>query len=259
MKLFCIGHKPPVFTPGLPYVHVSPTAYPGYQQLLVPDDAYGSEFHGSVLSEYTQLFGLADHLARTPQDQDGRLFIFQYRKFLSLRPGAQRSINILHAYACPQAEAEALFPSRAELLSLDQQVLIGPMGTIRSMAANYARFHVTEDFAAFTISLSRLPEFPEARCLNFINCKHLFPAPSLGVVPVGLFLRHMHTLRTVWAHFGKHFLQGRSAYQRRVGGFLLERLHSFLIYEELVIQKRLPLQQGSQIVVSDSPRITASA
>ena len=126
------------------------------------------------------------------------------------------------------------------------------------MAANYARFHVTEDFAAFTISLSRLPEFPETRCLDFINCKHLFPAPSLGVVPVGLFLRHMHTLRAVWAHFGKHFLQGRSAYQRRVGGFLLERLHSFLIYEELVIQKRMSLQQGSQIVVSDSPRITAS-
>ena len=80
------------------------------------------------------------------------------------------------------------------------------------------------------------------------------PAPSLGVFRVDIFLKHMEVLKMVWTHFAEHFLVPRDGYQRRVGGFLLERLHSFLICEE-VINKIYNVFHGNQVVVSDSLEI----
>jgi hypothetical protein len=58
----------------------------------------------------------------------------------------------------------------------------------------------------------------------------------------------MATLQSVWELFYHTSYEKRDGYQRRVGGFLLERLHSFLIYERL---KENPQQfiSGHQYVV----------
>ena len=80
------------------------------------------------------------------------------------------------------------------------------------------------------------------------------PAPSLGVFRVDIFLKHMEVLKMVWTHFAEHFLVPRDGYQRRVGGFLLERLHSFLISED-VSNKIYSVVHGNRVVVSDSLEI----
>ena len=80
----------------------------------------------------------------------------------------------------------------------------------------------------------------------------LIPAPSLGVTRVDIFLKHMNLLTLAWKHFSNHFSIFRDGYQRRLGGFLLERLHSFLIYEEINVKQNFVAFQGSQIVISDS-------
>jgi len=250
MKYYCIGHKPPIISPREPYVHVSPNVYPELNQLIVKEDKYGEKFHGSILSEYTQLFGLAEFLKDAPSSE--KFSIFQYRKFISFRPGARKSINQHYSYACTSEEAETLFPSSEQISTLGDVLMTGPAIKIRSLAHQYAAHHLVEDFSKFVLSLYSLKEFDEKRCADFINCETLFPAPSLGVTRIDIFLKHMTFLKLAWQHFSTHFSISRDGYQKRLGGFLLERLHSFLLYEEIKIKKNILVYEGSQIVISDS-------
>ena len=253
MKYYCIGHKLPTFIVSESYIHVSPNVYPELNQLIVPDDLYGEQFHGRILSEYTQLFGLAEYLKDAPRDE--KFYIFQYRKFISLRQPTTLSANLPHAYACSSTESALFFPSQNELSRLGDELLLGKIiGNIGSIAEFYAANHDVNDFSAFMISLYSAVGFNEQRCKNFINYQILLPAPSLGVFKVDIFLKHMEVLKMVWTHFAEHFFVARNGYQRRVGGFLLERLHSFLICEE-VINKIYNVAHGNQIVVSDSLEI----
>lgn len=83
--------------PSEPYIHVSPNIYPELNQLIVPDDLYGEKFDGRILSEYTQLFGLAEFLKDAPKEE--KFYIFQYRKFISLRQPETLSTNLIYAYS----------------------------------------------------------------------------------------------------------------------------------------------------------------
>ena len=255
LNYYCVGHRPPAFTPSADYIHISPTPFPGLDQLLIPEDALGAGFHGSVLSEYTQLFGLADHLRDAPPDD--RFYMFQYRKFLSLDAGGLRASNAPYIHTCPAPEASHLFPSPDRMSSIPQDILVGPSGNVPSLAAQYCRHHLVEDFAAFVLSLRSVDGFDDRRCKSFISCDTLLPAPSLGLNRNGIFRRHMGILRSAWGHFAANFLVPREDYQRRVGGFLLERLHSFLIYEDIEA-KRVTFRQAPQILISDSAVIEAT-
>lgn len=250
LKYYCIGHKPPTFLHSESYIHVSPNVFPGLNQLIVPDDLYGDKFHGSVLSEYAQLFGLAEFLKNVSISE--KFYIFQYRKFISLQPGHQRSTNVPYVFSSSPEEGSRLFPSKDELSRHSEKLLFGPAVYIRSMAHQYSLNHHVEDFSRFILSLNSLDGFDEKRCDNFINCELLIPAPSLGVTCTDIFLKHMAILKLAWEHFSNHFSTSRDGYQRRVGGFLLERLHSFLLYEEINIKKKYSVFQGHQIVISDS-------
>ena len=253
MKYFCIGHKPPTFLPSESYIHVSPNVYPELNQLIVPDDLYGEKFHGHILSEYTQLFGLAEFLKDALPDE--KFYIFQYRKFISLRQPATLSTNMVYAYACNSTESALLFPQEDELLGLMSDVLVGAgMTNIGTINENYGRCHNINDFSAFIASISSVGGFDKQFCKRFINYPILLPAPSLGVFRVDIFLKHMEALKTVWAHFAEHFFVPRNGYQRRVGGFLLERLHSFLISED-VNNKIYNVVHANHVVVSDSLEI----
>lgn len=253
MKLYCIGHRPPAFSPRHGFTFVTSGPPEGADCLVVPDDWLGEAFHGRVLSEYTQLFGLADQLRGSPRDVP--IFLFQYRKFLSLRAGTRRAANMPHLFAATRSEAESLFPTHEELARCLRTGLLGPAIKVHSLARQYAEAHLLEDFCGLIACLREVPDFDHFRIGNFISCPFLFPAPSLGVTSTGLFIDRMDVLRSAWGHFHAHYYQGREGYQRRVGGFLLERLHSFLVWETLLRSgAALPLP-GHQIVVSEDARI----
>jgi len=253
MNYYCIGHKPPTFLPTVPYTIVSPTMYPELNQLVVPDDLYGENFHGKILSEYAQLFGLAEYLKDAPRDE--KIYIFQYRKFISLKQPSTLSTNLMHAYACNSSQSTLLFPLQNELSALGDDLLMGKcLINFGPIAKDYINNHDGTDFSAFMISLYKVGGFNEQRIKNFINYPILLPVPSLGVFRVDIFLKHMEALKLVWTHFADHFFVARDGYQSRVGGFLLERLHSFLICEE-VSNKIYNVVHGNQVVVSDSLEI----
>lgn len=255
ISYFCIGHLKPAFDVPEFFVHVSPHAYSGDNVLLIPDDCLGDAFNGRFLSEYAQLFGLLAHVAHLPEEHE--LYLFQYRKFICIEQPSRPAQNVPNIYSSMPEEARKKFPSRECLKNLSGKRLIGSVYHFgeQSYAINYATYHRIEDFCAFCVSLAAQPGFDELRCREFINCNMLFAAPSLGLISVGKFRAHMNVLMNTWKHFHRYYYVERPDYQRRVGGFLLERLHSFLIYEE-VIKAGLPSAQGFTTIVSDSDFVT---
>ncbi|MES2494824.1 MAG: hypothetical protein V4618_01800 [Pseudomonadota bacterium] len=256
-RFYCIGHKAPAFTPGCDYLHISPNRFDHLNQMLVPDDALGEKNHGSILSEYTQLMALYEILKDS--DPEGYFYMFQYRKFLALKPGGRTSPNMPYAYACKAEEADRIFPSPEEVGALHGSLMATPQLSIQSMANNYSRYHLAEDFAAFVISLKSTGHFDDKRCMQFINCNILYPSSSLGLHKIGIFVRHMTIMIAAWSHFADNFHVRRDGFQRRSGGFLLERLQGFLMYEELVAQQSIRAATSHLIIVSDTTTVQPTA
>lgn len=256
-KFYCIGHKEPAFAPRCDYLHISSNRFDHLKQMIVPDDAFGEKNHGSILSEYTQLMALYDVLRES--DPEEYFYMFQYRKFVSPKPGHRQSPNMPYAFSCRANEADALFPSSDDLASLHGLLMTTPPLPIQSMAYNYSAFHLAEDFAAFMISLRSTGFFDDRRCMQFINCNILYPSSSLGLHKTGIFLRHMEIMMAAWTHFAENFHVRRDGFQRRSGGFLLERLQGFLLYEELMTNKVPRAEHNHLIVVSETLAVQPTA
>jgi hypothetical protein len=256
MKAFCIGHKPPCFQLSQPYTLVSPESFAVPNIFVIPDNYFGDLFHGSVLSEYTQLIGLAEFFKISNADLNEKVFIFQYRKFISLKKTLSVSTNNPWTFTANSFEAQRIFPSLNELDKLPCTYLLGPcVNFSQSLAKSYAISHIIEDFVGFCIALRSVPGFTAKRCALFLNCEILIPAPSLGVTTIGKMIEIMDILKAAWYEFASNYYTPRSGYQRRVGGFLLERLHSFLLYEFFFIQGNKYALSGNQITVSETPHV----
>ena len=88
----------------------------------------------------------------------------------------------------------------------------------------------------------------------FKNC--LIPAPSNGVFPIKYLIEHLIKLEACARAFVHGGYQPRDAYQRRVIGFCLERLHSYLLLASLSKLKiNFNEAAGQQIVVSETDAV----
>lgn len=256
MLLFCVGHREMEFQPEVDFTFVTPNQKLHQNAIIVEDDKFGDVYSGAVISEYTPLFGLARQLLGTKAS--GQLYLFQYRKFASLKSPEQRSAYMPYAFTANRAEAERLFPDATELDDLGGTILTSEyyeLGAtnLRTVAGQYAAAHLAEDFACMAVTLGRIKGFGDEKCDRFINSPTLIPAPALGCFPVDVFISHMNLLSAAWGYFYHHFFRPRSGYQRRVGGFLLERVHSFLIQETIRDRPDLRFRIGAQVVVSEGP------
>ena len=86
---------------------------------------------------------------------------------------------------------------------------------------------------------------------RFASFQGLIPSPALCLVDVPLFLQHMQRLRQVWLAFCNGGAVAREGYQRRVAGYLLERLHSQLLCEALRDGSQAEVGLGHRFVVLD--------
>lgn len=248
MKFYCISHKPPQFKPPTPYCMVSPLHHSS-EHIIIPDDYFGDNFHGYFLSEYCQLFGLATHLSKIVDAEP--IYIFQYRKFISIKNYHRMSQNISYATPCSSTLAPHLFPTLSDLTGIKDKFILGPLLHVGRIEEQYAKYHIAEDFHRFLISLEKVDGFDSLKIEKFANCPLLIPAPSLGLTNKKIFIKHMKTLKSAWSFFSENFLIPREGYQRRVGGFLLERLHSFLICLE-IFENHYDYSTGKHIVISES-------
>ena len=245
----CIGHLPPCFVPPLPYTMLcpAPLGLPG--ERVLDDERFGPGIDGGALAEYSQLFGLQDLLEAGDIVAD-RLYLFQYRKFLGLRPGGAASnapwVRVLRPDIAP-----LLFPTWDELQQLRTPVVVGEVQALGcSVAANYAEAHVGDDFALFTAAMAAAGiALPAVR--RFTLQHGFIPSPALCLVDTPLFLQHMRVLRRVWQLFARELAVPRAGYQRRVTGYLLERLHSHLLCESLMDGTQPSVGVAHRFVVLD--------
>lgn len=255
MRLFCIGHKPPAFQLAHDYTFVTPNPVPGLNNLHVPDDKYGPGFDGRIVAEYTQLRALADMLEQEGADDD--IYIMQYRRFLGVERPLRISSNLPFAYATRPVEAPGLFPGKSDLRALAGTRLVCPLAALRkTLSGQYADLHPAEDIACFAMALAEVDGFDRKRRQHFLSLNQHFPSPSLGIMRPQLLIGHMRLLVAAWDVFYQHYYVPRQGPQRRVGGFLLERLQSFLLFEEL--ESGVEMSEGYLNIISDTDEITAT-
>mgnify|MGYP003383647192 CR=1 FL=1 len=255
MRLFCIGHKPPVFEISQDFTFVTPNPVPGLNVMPVPDDRYGPGFDGRIVSEYAQLRALAEMLEQEGSNED--IYIMQYRRFLGVEKPLRTSTNLPFAFATRPSEAPGLFPGKSDLRALAGQRLICPLAGLRkTISGQYADFHHAEDIACFAMALAEVDGFDRKRRQHFVSLNQHFPSPSLGIMQPELLIGQMKLLMAAWDVFHQHYYVPRQGQQRRVGGFLLERLQSFLLFEEL--ERGVELFEGYLNIVSDTDDIQAT-
>ena len=225
----------------------------GKNIIHVPDDWSGGLYHGRVLSEYCQLFWLARAL-ESRVDLPDFLEISQYRKFVSPMVGRIRPANTPYVFAISDSESPEYLMTLQQIRGLTEISnceLVGPVLKVGSTVQNYSQFHVLEDLLNFCASIARRGLFDAQRTAKFINYPFLIPGPSLGLHKTEHFLRDMGILKLAWASFYAENNVQRDGYQRRVGGFLLERLHSFLVMSRK-LKKECVVHTGNQFVVTEN-------
>ncbi|MEO7794580.1 MAG: hypothetical protein ABIV06_07375 [Thermoanaerobaculia bacterium] len=254
IRAFCLGHRPAIFSPGIDFTMVTPVPLGLPGEIVVADGSYPHGEDGA-LSEYAQFFGLAERLAAGDVVADS-LYLFQYRKFLSFIQGPRRSTNIPYAFVAGAAAAGELMPSLDHLQASPERLLVGPSFQCPgSVSDQYASYHLIEDFLGLIATCETLGILPGERLNAFRNGRFLLPSPTLCRIDASLLVELADSLDAVWRVFAAHFYVQRTGYQRRVGGFLLERLHGFLLRERLAAAGRIDQAAMRLIVVSDSPEI----
>jgi hypothetical protein len=257
VRAFCIGHVRPVFEPTLPYTMLAPKALGMAGEIVIEDTRFGHGGDGAELAEYSQLFGLAEMIESGDVVAD-RLYLFQYRKFIGFRAGGLPATAPWVRIA-PPAECATLLPSLDELAAAPHPVVVGSMFPLGgSIAKNYAMVHVIDDLVAFAGCLHACG-MNAAEVRRFASFQGLLPSPALCLVDTKVFLQQMRTLRAAWDEYAQHARVAREGYQRRVAGYLLERLHSHILCRSLLDGSQGSIGIGHRYVVADPAAMSIKA
>ncbi|WP_028203331.1 hypothetical protein [Paraburkholderia nodosa] len=251
----CIGHVPfPAEHAHFVDLLISPNAVPGNirRKAIVPDELYGE--HGHALSEYAQLFWLFRSLDSIASGYE-YLNIFQYRRFISPTPvNAPKASNLPWASVVQEVELgnyAYCFERQRANSCFNTPITLGAAGVI----AQYHGAHVLEDFLSFTQYMMDEKLFDSSDALKFISQQHFVPSCSIGLYHVDLFRSIFAVLECASKFMNSPRFVARDGYQRRSVGFLLERLHSYLIVEHF----RNAGVFGHNMLISDSAVATHTA
>jgi hypothetical protein len=260
-KTIVIGHQCPLFPLSQETLFIGRMPPKNHECFIEVDDkALGDAFDGHVISEYFQLFYYFLHSTDNLSHPNG-YYIYQYRKFLSRDGNAPAPPSMPYLLTSLPSEVTYKNIQLNDILSLveTKKVLIGPILSIGSMAENYGKYHVTQDFSMFILAMRDSLLFDNTAIMNFINFPYLIPSPSIGIFPTEYLLADLKALATVWEQFYKNYYFPREGYQRRVGGFLLERLHSFIILQRAIRDDLKNTISCFQYIVSEDGYPTPSA
>jgi len=251
----CLAHKDPNFSPPIDFLMITTGCSRYSNAIAISDDELGEGFAGRSLSEYLQLF----YLIQNPWglDQcDNFINFFQYRKFLSVYPGLTNSVNMPYAKVVSgRLAADTFIKDKIGLSPKQGDLFCGPiLSGFRSVAEAYSKYHLVEDYCLFCASLKEVEGFTGARIKSFVYEKFFIPSPTVSIISKDDIIDIAITLHSAWNVFKHNYFVDRSGYQRRVGGFLLERLHSFLVIERARVGK-INLRPLQLAVVSESDTV----
>ena len=231
IKNICIGHKKLDFQLNFEYLHLSPNLIGVDNEILISDKRFGSEIDGQSLSEYSQLIGLAEMIKYGDINLD-YLYLFQYRKFISPINGGLDSIASWIKILTPDM-VKLFFPSQEILEKQREKLITGAIFDFgESNVSMYSKTHVLEDFIMF-VACCKENGFDNDYLRFFTMMTGIIPSPTLTFISAELFIKHIEILKQVGMSYLMNFHVKRTGYQSRSIGYLLERLHSKIIYDEL--------------------------
>jgi hypothetical protein len=217
---------------------------------IVVDDSYFGE-HGSALSEYVQLLWLYDHFD-TIVDSYEFVRVFQYRRFVSHsrigRRSDRRYLRWIKADELLRREKDFSRHSTTELFNQIHKFRKG-------MLRQYEAAHVLIDIINFSKFLLETEVLDSKRVALFLSDPPLIPASNMGTFRVATLREILATLRKAAEFIKSSDFTPREGYQRRVLGFLLERLNSHLLLQRVETGSS-QASFGHHILISDGPEVT---
>lgn len=251
MKAYCIGHTMPLFKPPVFFEMLCPVSLGIPNELVVDDNRFGDGIDGGGLAEYSQLFGLHD-LLQSGDVVAEHLFLFQYRKFISTLMGGAESVSPWIRVLTPDT-APSAFPPQAQLDAFSGRLAVGSIFDFgESISSNYARVHVIDDLVMFAAACAESGALDKADIKSFATLRGIIPSPAVCCVHVDVFVKIIGILKAVWMAYSPEYQIARTGYQRRVAGYLLERLHSFLLCKWLMDNSEPNIQVWQRYVVTEA-------
>lgn len=247
----CLGHKePPKDFHDYVDLFLTPVlSFNGEKIAYIPDSIYGE--HGHTLSEYGQLIWLSKNIDKLLPNYE-YVRIFHYRRFTS-----KESYNV--AIKAENNEwtftiKECSIPLLADnFIRLSQFELFNTLINFENgVIGQYAGAHILEDFLNFTNFLVEKNIIDTKLALEFLSQKKFIPACNTGVFKIENFKKQFQILDQASGFLHSANFKIREGYQRRSMGFLLERLHSFLIMK-WILGGVSPENHGINYLISDTP------
>lgn len=210
-----------------------------------------------IINEYASVFILRRYLEQK-RINSGIITLCQHRRFVLNRNFGEVSKNqpwthVMATDAAASLDTEQLILPRPGAQNLISSVISLPNGLLWQ----YARHHHVRDFMRFVAALIDHGILSSSAAENFVRYTWLAPAPSCGTFDVKLFLSISQTLENAATAFWKDgYKPYDDPYQSRVFGFLLERLNSFLLLENLKLQNLdFNNEIGFSTTVSDTAQV----
>lgn len=251
INAYCIGHTLPLFEAAIPFEMLCPKSLGISNEIVIRDDRFAGVVDGGELAEYSQLFGLHDRILSGDIFIDN-LFLFQYRKFISTTLGGVPSVSPWIRVLTAETVA-GVFPSMEQLESISARLAVGSVFDFgESISSNYARVHVIDDFVMFMAACAESGALSKEDIKSFSTFRGIIPSPAVCFLHVDVFVKIINLLKIVWNSYSPHYHVARSGYQRRVAGYLFERLHSFLLCKWLLDNSEPDIQVWQRYVVSDA-------
>jgi hypothetical protein len=252
----CIGHLPfPVQYSNYIDLMISPEpVHAPYNTIHIKHKHLGK--NGHTLSEYTQLLWIFDNIEAVLGSHQ---FIrtFHYRRFVATSPPTQgiKSINQPWSTTISELELGALSTEFSRYSS--EECFNTPVTFNDGILGQYSKHHVLNDLLMFLKYLGDNQILNDDEIVEFAKSTIQIPAASIGIFRRETFEFIFGTLRKAAEFINSEHYVVRDGYQRRSGGFLLERLNSYLIIKLIQSGNSKP-NFGYNIVTSDTTTISGS-
>ncbi len=252
----CLSHVPP---PQAFNQHVdilmSPNLLTGAQTVIYTPD-YLFDPHGDTLSEYAQLLWLSENFSNVCANHEF-VRIFHYRRFTSLknRSLGKVSLNLPWARVVSNNDLEHF---ESDFTRHSTHEIYNSLTSIPSgVLGQYSDNHLLTDYLDFTRFLIETQIMTTSQAVNFLRTDRFIPSCNIGIFESSK-LRVVLNILAAAAEFRKSEIFKRHlGSQRRSMGFLLERLHSFLLLQILEIDGS-SIALGQNFVIADDSTIKAT-
>lgn len=250
---YFIGHKSPEFK-----------IWDGFEFYVPNTEVFQQKGHlknGNLIGEYASLFMLCDKL-NSENLREGSITICQYRRFvLNVSLGMQSENVPWCRFLTPDQMRDFDPGDKFNPLNNNVSLLATPISIPNGILSQYGSCHHIRDIMMFSATLIDFGLLEENEVSDFLNSKVLIPSPSCGTFEIAGFMDIIDILQKATdAFFSTNYKIYTDHYQQRVIGFLLERLHSFLLIKNLSQKGLNPFEMvGFTTVVSGDSFLQRSA